>query len=248
MSVTHRKKITSTQNPLVKHLVKLRKDKEYRYSKRLLFVEGEKLLKEVKLPLKRVILREDKTGFLEAEEIQYVSKSVFEKISGVRSSEGVAGEIAMPKEESLAGKELILALDGINDPGNLGTLIRTALALGVGGIFLFPSCVDPYNEKALRAAKGATFKLPLQTKRLDTEGFHVYVASLKGAPATSLTFKKPAILILGNEAHGVSKKREEMGLLVTIPMSGDIESLNVAVSGAILIHAMAFPKERVGTP
>ena len=232
--------ITSLQHPLIKHLVKLRTNKIYRYKKKAVFVEGKKFLSELECPFETLIIRKGEKTLLQANEIYHVSNNVFEKISGVKSPEGVAAEVAMPSYADLADKKRILALDSLNDPGNLGTLLRTALAFGFEGVFLTHSTVDPYNEKALRSAKGATFKLPLQVGNLETFAppFHLYIADLEGIPITSVTFETPAILILGNEAQGVSKKMRKIGTSVTIPIMNQMESLNVAVAGAILMHSM----------
>jgi len=201
-------------------------------------LEGKKLLEQLDYPVETLIVREGEEPCLKAKNMQYVSKSVFNKISGLKSPEGIAAEVKMPSWADVSSQELILVLDDINDPGNLGTLVRTALALGFDGLFCTPFCTDPYNEKALRAAKGATFKLPIQMGHLETKGFHIYVAALKGIACTSVVFKRPAILILGNEARGVSKQMQNMGTPVHIPMKGNMESLNVASAGAILIHAI----------
>ena len=189
----NQKEITSLQHPLVKHLVKLRTDKKYRYEKKAVLVEGKKLLSEIEIPIKTLIIRRGEHTSLIAPTSAIVSESVFGKISGVKSPEGIAAEIAMPTNADLSQKTLVLALDKIHDPGNLGTLMRTAIALGFEGMFLIEPCVDPYNEKALRSAKGATFKLPLQTGTLEPKGFHLYIAALEGTPLTSMTFARPAI-------------------------------------------------------
>jgi len=235
-----RKEITSLQHPLVKHLVKLRTSRKYRYEKNTVFVEGKKFLTELTCPLKTLIIRSGEDSSLKANETYTVPSHVFEKISGLKSPEGVAAEIQMPPFADLSNKKRVLALDNINDPGNLGTLMRSALALGFEGIFLTDSSVDPYNEKALRAAKGATFKLPLQTGDLEAfaSSFHLYIAELEGTPITSMTFETPSILLLGNEAQGISKKMRKIGTSVTIPIKNEMESLNVAVAGAILMHTM----------
>ena len=232
--------ITSLQHPYVKHLVKLRTSRKYRHEEKSVFLEGKKLLSELQLPLKTLILREGETTSLQAETTYHVPANVFEKISGVLAPEGIAAEIAMPPFVDLSKKERVLALDKINDPGNLGTLMRSALAFGFDGIFLTENSVDPYNEKALRAAKGATFKIPLQIGTLETfaTSFHLYIADLEGTPLPSVTFQTPAILLLGNEAQGVSKEMQKNGTSVTIPIKNQMESLNVAVAGSILMHSM----------
>lgn len=205
-----------------------------------MLLEGKKLIAELETPPTSLIVREGEHPPIDAEQTYIMTKEVFEKISGTHSPEGIAAEINMPPSQDLSNKSWVLALDRMNDPGNMGTLLRSALALGFEGVFLTNSCVDPYNEKALRAAKGATFKLPLEIGNLETfsKNFHLYIADLEGLSIDDTTFESPAILLLGNEAEGVSKEMRKIGTSVTIPLKNQMESLNVAAAGAILMHAM----------
>ncbi|MCP5505435.1 MAG: RNA methyltransferase [Chlamydiales bacterium] len=240
---TYTKEIQSLQHPSVKHLVKLRKEKRYRAECQSLLIEGRKMVFESPLPLKTLIIL---TGTpipqkLEAETTLIVTQEILEKISGTKAPEPYLAEIPYPTSLSLAGKTKLLALDGVSDPGNVGTLIRTALALGFEGIFLTVGSADPFMDKALRASKGASLHLPIQ---IGTEGelltlieenhLSPYVADSKGKNETSFT--SPLILILGSESHGPSKVFKEIGTLISIPMIGETESLNVAVAGGILMN------------
>ena len=174
------KKIESLQHPLVKHLVNLRQDRAYRYEQQRVSIEGKNMIKELK-GIKRIFSIDDFP--IDAEERIIVSPAVMQKISGVKTPEGVVAEVEMPKNSSLVDKRFLLAIDGISDPGNLGTLLRTALALGWEGAFILEGSCDPYNEKALRAAKGATFRLPLCQGTWETvlqSPLPRYVADLEG--------------------------------------------------------------------
>jgi len=238
--------ISSLQHPLVKHLVKLRNDSHYRDQQRSLVLEGFKPIQEVHTRVKKLlctpsmVLRID----FKAAEMWTVSDQVIEKISGMKQAEGIVAEVEMPVYDSLHEYSLLLALDGINDPGNLGTLLRTALAFGWEGCYILENSCDPYNEKVIRAARGAHFKLPFQKVSAqhlqqmalernfqclaaDTTGTHFETLS----PSTS-----PRLLILGNEAHGPSETIRQFCTPITIPMSGNMESLNVACAGAILLY------------
>jgi len=139
----------------------------------------------------------------------------------------------------------VLVLDGVADPGNLGTLLRTALALGWEGAYLLQNCCDPYNDKALRAAMGATFRLPLRMGTASTlqqlaeeEDWRCWVADLKGESPESVPTQQKIALILGSEAHGVSEACRRLGRAVAIPMPGSMESLNVSTAGAILLYLL----------
>ncbi len=139
----------------------------------------------------------------------------------------------------------MLALDGISDPGNLGNILRTALALGWEGVFILHEGCDPFNEKTMRAARGANFRIPIQSGTIEdlkiliqTNKLLPYVASLKGTSVTSLTPNENTILVLGNEAHGPSEEIVNLCQSVKIPMPGDMESLNVSVAGGILMFML----------
>ena len=180
---------------------------------------------------------------LEFQELYTVTDAIFEKISGVKSPQPLAAEIPLPPLSDLKNKKRLLALDGINDPGNLGTLIRTALALGFEGLYLTEDSADLFNEKALRAAKGATFYLPYQRgsqqelwSLIETQGFHSYAGDLQGKNPSEISFSLPLILILGNEANGLSKLTKEKAELLTIPLVDQTESLNVGIAGGILMN------------
>lgn len=244
--------ITSLQHPLVKHLVKLRDSGEYRTAQQRVLIQGSKMVREVALKahVHRIITT---TPLLETstDEIIYASQNVLDKISGIIASEGIVAEVEMPRCIRLEGSR-ILALDAVSDPGNLGTLLRTALAFGWHGVYLLPGCCDPFNDKALRAAMGATFKIDLlqgdvtQLQAL-TPHHLALVADLHGAPLQ--TIEGPILLVLGNEARGPSNDVKNFCHPVTLPMQGDIESLNVAVAGGILMYLYrteASPLKRFG--
>ena len=153
----------------------------------------------------------------------------------------VLAEVPAIAQKPLISYPYILALDGISDPGNLGTLIRTAQALGFNSIFITKESADPFSSKALRAAKGATFNIPLQIGDISellhfgqNNNYSFYVADTKGQ--STFNFQTPLILILGNEAVGPSIESKKVGLRLAIPLTGQVESLNVAIAGGILMH------------
>lgn len=243
------KEITSLQNPIVKHLVKLRQNHDYRFEHKQLVVEGLKMVQELctKKPAK-VLVVVDETIIpkgVRADEILVVSEDIMEKISGVRSPEGILAEVAMPNPSDLKGLKHIVALDGINDPGNLGTLMRTALALGWEGVFIVHESCDPYNEKALRAARGATFRLPLGIgswadleQIIKRNKLQPLVGDTQGTEISKLKSQEPTLLVLGNEARGPSPEALRLCKKIAIPMPGAMESLNVAVAGGILMYEL----------
>ncbi len=231
------KRITSLQHPLVKHWFELRTKKVYAQENQRVLIVGEKMVRE--LPIEVLIVLEPAN--ISCKEEVIVTEPILKKITGLETPDGFAAEIAMPQPQHLLEKKRLLVLDQISDPGNLGTLMRTALALGWEGVIVTPGTVDLFNDKALRAAKGAHFHLPYARMNVDgivEMGHHLYTADLHGDPIDGLKFREPLALILSSEGHGPSDWSEKISKKITIPMRGEVESLNVAASGAILLYAM----------
>lgn len=241
--------ISSVQHPLVKHLVKLRQNRDYRYDHHRLIIDGITLVSELRgsTRYKTIATRDEMLIPLgvEADEILIVNESVMKKISGLQSPEGIVAEIDMPKPASLDGKKRLIALDGVNDPGNVGTLLRSALALGWEGAFILDESCDPFNEKAIRAARGATFRLPLAWgswddlhKLIKQNQLTPLIAEMSGEKIDSIAMPNAVLLVMGNEARGPSAEAKQVGKQVSIEMLGDMESLNVAVAGSIIMYAL----------
>lgn len=243
------RKLNSLQHPLVKHFVKLRQNHDYRLEHRSVIIDGIKPIREIctKSPAK-ILFAYDETFIspeVKAQEVFIVSESIMQKVSGMKSPEGVIAEVSMPEWNSLKDKRLLIVLDKINDPGNLGTILRTALALGWEGAFILNESCDPFNEKALRASRGAVFRLPMRLgswedlKSLIKENnFHPFVAGLNGKKLADVKINHHVMLILGNEAHGPSPEAMSLCQQVTIPMPGQMESLNVSIAGGILMYEL----------
>ncbi|ESQ53278.1 hypothetical protein EUTSA_v10025567mg [Eutrema salsugineum] len=204
-----------------------------------------------------------------------VSSLVMKKLSGVQSTESVEAIALMRIPYSFIDLEddediittdcnkwfpsahRVLVLDRIQDPGNLGTLIRSAMAFNWDGAFLLPGCCDPFNDKALRASRGACFQLPIVSgnwnhlKLLEHEfqmkllAGHPETTTQKPKPVSKLSLEfaqslaeKPLCLILGSEGHGLSEQSRQVCELVSIPMAGEFESLNVSVAGGIFLFML----------
>ncbi|MBS0624593.1 MAG: RNA methyltransferase [Verrucomicrobia bacterium] len=238
------KTIASLQHPLVKHFVELRKERAYREEKKEVAIAGEKLVRELaeKGPLS-VLMTLKEEPHIAARDRYVVPEEILKKVTGLGNPDGFAATIPMPAEQPLENKKNILILDRLSDPGNLGTLFRTALALGWEGIWLTAGTVDPFNDKAIRAARGATFWLPFAWKSQEeivswVQSHHaaLYTADLNGKPIGELaSVRRPAALILSSESHGAQHWPSQK---ITIPMEPHVESLNVAASGAILLYAL----------
>lgn len=227
------KKIDSLQHSLVKHWVKLREARAYREETQRVLISGEKMVRELPLEVLITVGPSD----IGAKEHYIVTDAILKKITGIHTL--FAAEVPLPPPQDLRKKEFLVILDQVADPGNLGTLLRTALALKWEGVIVTPGTVDLFNDKALRAAKGATFHLPYARMSVDEISqlkTQFYTADLQGELLPQATFQKPIALILSSEARGPRSWPNEKK--ITIPMNPHVESLNVATSGAILLYEM----------
>lgn len=175
-----------------------------------------------------------------------VSEPVMEAISDAQTPQGVVGIFRTPAEDpSRAVGDLVLVLDQMRDPGNMGTLIRSAHAAGASSVLLTPGCVDPYGPKVVRASAGALFAIEIR-RNIQMEDIATLVrgagGSLIGAAASAgadlydSDLTKPVALVVGNEAWGFSEGTAELlDETVAIPMPGPMESLNAAVAGSLLL-------------
>lgn len=181
---------------------------------------------------------------------QPVTPAVLAAAAETVHSQGVVGVFPFPDWPPLVpdggAVPLLLVLDGLKDPGNLGTLLRTAEAAGVGGIWLTPDCVDLYNPKVVRAGMGAHFRLPAwpdaEWPAIRAEFARLGVAQIVALDAHALTayyaldWRGPAALVLGSEAHGLSPAgRAAATVPAAIPMPGQAESLNAALAAGIVL-------------
>ncbi len=239
--------ITSVQNENVKRWTKLSR-KKYIYEFKEVLVEGEHLVEEALKSgrVKTLILTEKFKDIKFNGKTYYINGIISEKISSTKNPQGIFAVSELLYSEITTYDRLLL-LDGVSDPGNLGTLIRTACAFGFNGIFLGENSVDIHNEKVLRATQGAIFNIPIMQGDLKK-----YITSLKNNSVQILAaalensicldevkIQKKVALVLGNEGQGISMDiLKESDLITKIPIS-NIESLNVAVAGGIIMHKIA---------
>lgn len=177
-----------------------------------------------------------------------VSEQVLHKLSDTETPQGILAVIRMKKwslAPFLEGNRLLLLLDAIQDPGNLGTMIRTADAAGVDGIILGKGTVDVYNSKAVRSTMGSLFHLPIVQEdllhvcdMLVEHQFNITATSLEGAiPYDEASYIGPTAIVIGNEGNGVSQEvLSRSHSRVKIPIYGQAESLNAAVAAAIMMY------------
>lgn len=176
-----------------------------------------------------------------------VSDNVMTSLSDTESPQGLIASVKTPDTSAPAvfPSGLIVALDRVQDPGNLGTVIRTADAFGAAGLILSEGCADPWSPKAVRSAMGSVYHIPVwqgelsnELNRLKEQGFFIVCGHLKGKEALPELPEK-RVIIIGNEANGVSDEVAGKAYLYRLPMKGRAESLNAAVAAAILIYKLA---------
>lgn len=229
------RRLFSLQHPLVKHLVKLRESRAMREESQEVLIVGEEVVREVSVKRQVKTLITDRPLDIGAKESLLASPAVLKKITG--TDDLVAAVVSLPQPVPLHNLQKIVVLEGLQDPGNAGTILRTALALGWDGAFLTPGTADPFNDKALRASRAASLFLPLQFGKLEELGARaLYIADIHGTDLTKIKYKQPLALLLGHETKGPSIAAKQLGQLVKIPMGGLVESLNVASAAAIFIY------------
>lgn len=253
--------ITSVHNPRIKELRKLSQRKERQTAGQLL-LEGVRLISDAWQSGQRPLLTLYEPSLIEANpgaaallntlataqsEMLACTRAVFASLTDTVHPQGIAALFPVPEVPLAPMRTLTLILDGIRDPGNAGTLLRSAEAAGAELAVFGPGSVDPFNEKVLRAAMGAHFRLPIracstwaQVLPLLQDGVACYVADAAGEHAyDQVDWRIPSILVVGAESTGASAETRAMGVAITIPMAGKTESLNAGVAGSIILFEAA---------
>ena len=238
--------ITSRTNPKLKKVRKLLSSASERRRSGLFVIEGTRLFAETPKELIVDVLISDQAkdpGLSGYPGFEVVEHSLFRGLSDTMNPQGILAVVRKPVWEEPAGKGKTLLLDGIRDPGNLGTMIRTAEAAGVRGVYMSPDCVDLYNPKVIRSTMGSIFRvpcfladLPSVIRELQKKGTSVYATSLSATRSFREADLRDAGIIIGSEASGISKEVLSIASEhIKIPMAGRVESLNAAVSAAVLL-------------
>lgn len=250
--------IQSKDNKTIKHIISLQQRK-YRQKFGEYTVEGIRAVTDIgnKGYLRSILIRESKRSELEplvqkgftVSSIYVVQDPIFDKIEHSVNGQGILGiakKCVNDLHSFIVEDGLYVALDGVQDPGNLGTIIRTAVAANVKGIFLLKGTVDPYNEKCVRSTMSALCSIPIFEDVTLSEFYDfikdnrikTYVTSLDNAkPYHTISYAERTMVILGNEGNGVSRNIIEMcDQAIAIPMYGDIESLNVSIAAALCMY------------
>ena len=238
--------IQSRQNAALKHLARLGRERKYRRSTGEMLCEGEKMLEEALRSgavLKTVLARRgwESEMLREAESrgaaLHCAEDALFRLASEVESPQNIIFSCMQPQWDAAAldGKEQVLLLDGLQDPGNLGTILRTAEAFALGAVVLCEGCADPFSPKVVRSTMGAVFRLPCVQLPLKEA---LDLLKTAGLPLSAVSLSRAAVII-GSEGRGVSDPALRLSdKRVIIPMRGRAESLNAGVAAAIVIYEM----------
>lgn len=243
--------ITANSNPKVKALNKLNKDSSVRRERNVYIVEGIRMFREIpKEDIEEIYLSESayrQGGLdLDMDKVTVFSDSVFSTVSQTKTPQGYMAVVSCRHYELsdvIAGGGVFLVLDRLQDPGNLGTIFRSAEAAGVKGIILGEGCCDPYNPKVVRSTMGAIFRVPFVSVpnlvdaigEMKKGGIVTYGAYLGGENMYNMHFEKDIAFLIGNEGQGLSEEvLATADKLLLIPMEGQVESLNASISATLL--------------
>lgn len=238
--------ITSVNNEYIKKIAKL-KEKKYRDEEKMFLVEGYHLVNEAKDYLKSVLITNDKDEVKGVDNI-IVTDNIIEKLSSVKSPQKIIGVCKYFNKTDLTGKRFLI-LDGIQDPGNLGTLVRTALGFNIDTVICSKDTVSVYNDKVIRSTQGAIFhinyivgdlvKIINELKKNEVKVISTSLQSSIDLEELDCDSLDSYAICLGNEGNGVSKEVQELAdINVRINMNSKLESLNVSVAGAIMMYKL----------
>lgn len=248
--------ITSTSNETIKYFISLN-DKKTRMNAKRFIVEGYHLVNEAsKTNLLEAIISTDEKELKKINNVKryLVNDAIINKIATTKNPQNILGIVKM-LDHSITNllpiikgnKTKLIMLDDVNDPGNLGTIIRTAAGLGYDGIIMSPNTVDLYNEKVIRSTQGVMFKIPIIKANLQEvikmlkkeKVFCIGTALTNAKDVKHITKKDKFAICLGNEAKGISKEvLDNMDENVKIAMNNDVESLNVSIAAGIIMYEM----------
>lgn len=241
--------ISSRKNPEIKKIYSL-KDKKYRDDTGLYLIEGEKSVKEgIKYgaDIVKILGTEEKLSRYSGSgyDLITVTKDIADYVCDAKTPQGIVAVAKKPENRLVAPLKNCILLDNLQDPGNVGTIIRTAVALGIKDIYTV-SCADPYSPKTVRASMSGIFNVEIH------DGSYEEVLNcLRGVPLLSgdmkgenvFTFRPPTrfCLAIGSEGSGLSDiVKKASSLAVKIPMNDKMESLNAGVSASILLYQLTF--------
>lgn len=259
--------ITSSSNQQMKNITALSKKSKERRTQGLFVVEGRKMFAEAPREwLRGVYVSESFLKEPEAEKLlagsayEAVSDAVFKSVSDTQTPQGILSLVQMPQyglSSLLQGERThLLVVESVQDPGNLGTMLRTGEGAGITGIIMNKTTVDLFNPKTIRSTMGSIYRVPYYVtddlagtiQELKRQRIRVYAAHLRG----TMEYDEPSYtggcaFLIGNEGKGLTDETAELAdAYIRIPMEGEVESLNAAVSAALLMYETNRQRRRSG--
>lgn len=251
--------IISKDNEIIKNIKKL-KEKKYRVDSYI--VEGIKMVKEAineNQEIALIAIREDFKIDFDTKNIKTVtiSNKIFNDISDVKTPQGILAVIKKNQNNQIeTNSDYILALDSLQDPGNMGTIIRTADSANINQIIINKTTVDPYSPKVIRSTMGAIYRtniievedLKATLKEMKLKGFQIITTDLKATQSIyDINYNNKTVVVIGNEANGVSQEiLQTADKKVIIPMLGKTESLNASIAASIMIYE--YVRQKIQKP
>lgn len=236
--------IKAVSNSRVQHVRKLASKRSYRYECGMYVADGANIVNALdKSEIVELFVTEKQ--YAECQDfgvpISVVADKVMESMSDTESPQGIIAVAKIINREPLSGAPSVV-LDNVSDPGNLGTILRTAASCGVENIVLYGKTCDPYSPKAVRASMGGIVGMRFTAKLPET----LYVLDMNGESLFDFSPNASDYgLVVGNEAHGVSDElRERASKVLSLPMSGKVESLNAGISMSVALYTLVYGKQR----
>ena len=255
--------ITSSQNSKIKFVRALLGRAKERREANAFVVEGVRLVEEAvnsnwgfQFALYDESLNEKGKSLVErlklgGVEVEEVSESVMKSLSETETPQGILAVVEISNLSISKSLNFVLILDQIRDPGNLGTLLRTAAAAGVQAVLLPPETTDAFAPKVVRAGMGAHFRLSIHSMtweeiRAQIKDLQIYLADMDGKSCWETDLRPPLALIIGGEAEGASEEARKLATQkISIPMAGNVESLNAGVAGSVLMFEVVRQRSNV---
>lgn len=261
--------ITSTSNARVKELVQLQKKSKVRNEQGVFLVEGVKMYQEI--PQEQLVKvyvsetfadkqKEEINRLKDRRKLEYLSDHVFQYVSDTKTPQGILCVVRQSTyclEDILEAEDAhLLVLDNLQDPGNLGTILRTAEGAGVTGIIISKESVDIYNPKVIRSTMGSIYRVPFvyvedlkeAIAKVKAHGIFTYAAHLDGKNSYDKEdYTKKTAFLIGNEGNGLRKDIADLAdTWIRIPMQGQVESLNAAIATSVLMFETARQRRNQG--
>lgn len=258
--------ITSTSNQRVKQIVQWQTKAKARRQDGIFLAEGLKMYEEAPEDLVREVYltetllqslksHQERTSIYIEEKLQktgyeLVTEEVFDRMSDTRTPQGILTVLKRPiydlPQLLQGGRPLLVLLEDLQDPGNLGTILRTGEGAGITGVIMSTKTVDIYNPKTIRSTMGSIYRVPFlyaedmegTIRMLQEKGIRVYAAHLQGQDYySSFSFEEGTAFLIGNEGNGLRRETADLAdSYLKIPMEGQVESLNAAIAASLLVY------------